>query len=617
MHTAPTRHLHTMPFGPVVLSDDTVLFRLWAPSAKSVDLCLENDGMQNFYSMDMLPGRWFQKQVAPATKNSHYRFRIDSNLLVPDPASRAQLDDIHGPSLVIDPADFPWQDGMWLGKPWEETIIYEIHTGTFCPEGTFAGITKRLHYLAELGVTAIELMPVADFPGSRSWGYDGALLFAPDTAYGSPHELKQLIETAHSMGIMVFLDVVYNHFGPEGNYLHVYAGEAFFTEKHQTPWGAAIDFSGRHSRTVRDFFIHNALYWLEEYRFDGLRLDAVHAVFDDSQPHILEEIAASVRAGPGKARHIHLMLENDKNQSRYLSRDQNGVPNYYVSQWNDDLHHACHVLLTGEKAGYYADYADEPLHHLGRCLTEGFAYQGEPSRYRHHACRGEESRHLPPHSFVSFLQNHDQVGNRALGERLTTLTAEPLLRIAVALILLAPSPPLLFMGEEFGATTPFLFFCNLGEELTDRVTEGRRQEFAGFPEFSHPAARAAIPDPQASDTCHRSCLNWLEKECAKGQRFNSLYRKILTLRHSTIIPRLTGMQGGKARYQVINCGALQVAWVLGDGSLLQVAVNFTVKPVDNHPPLSGKRFYADSWSTQYPVDQHVLPPHSIAWFLDS
>ncbi len=605
-----------MPFGPLVLADDNVLFRLWAPSANSVNLCLENQGTHASYSMDTLPGGWFQKQIACVKQNALYRFHIDSNLLVPDPASRAQFDDIHGPSIVIDPADFPWHDDEWHGKPWEETIIYEIHTGTFSPEGTFAGITKQLHYLAELGVTAIELMPVADFPGTRNWGYDGALLFAPDRSYGSPNELKQLVQAAHGMGIMVFLDVVYNHFGPEGNYLHVYAGKAFFTQKHQTPWGAAINFSGRHSRTVRDFFIHNALYWLEEYRFDGLRLDAVHAIFDESEPHILEEIAASVRAGPGKTRQIHLMLENDNNQSRYLCRDQNGVPNHYVSQWNDDLHHACHVLLTGEKAGYYADYADEPLNHLGRCLTEGFAYQGEPSRYRHHVSRGEKSSHLPPQAFLSFLQNHDQVGNRALGERLTTLTAEPLLHIAAALTLLAPSPPLLFMGEEFGATTPFLFFCNFGEELIAQVTEGRRQEFAEFPEFSDPEAQAAIPDPQAIDTYHRSCLNWLEKECRKGHRFSTLYRKLLTLRHDNIVPRLAGTQGGKASYQTIEGRALRVAWILGDGSLLQVVVNFTVKSIDNHPPLSGERFYADSWSAQYPVGQHVVPAQSIAWFLD-
>lgn len=254
MHTDPARHIHTMPFGPLVLSDDKVLFRLWAPSANSVDLCLENDGNQNYYSMDILPGRWFQKQVAPVKKNSLYRFRIDANLLVPDPASRAQLDDVHGPSIVNDPADFLWQDDDWQGKPWEEAVIYEIHTGTFSSAGTFAGITERLHYLAELGVTAIELMPVVDFPGGRNWGYDGALLFAPDTSYGSPHDLKQLVQTAHMMGMMVFLDVVFNHFGPEGNYLYVYAREAFFTDKHQTPWGAAINFSGRNIRTVRDFF---------------------------------------------------------------------------------------------------------------------------------------------------------------------------------------------------------------------------------------------------------------------------------------------------------------------------------------------------------------------------
>lgn len=567
--------------------------------------------------MDILPEGWFQIQISPVGAGSLYRFRIDSDLLVPDPASRAQVDDIHGPSIVVDPTDFLWQDNDWQGRPWEETIIYEIHIGAFSPVGTFAGITERLQYLADLGVTAIELMPIADFPGERNWGYDGALLFAPDTSYGSPRDLKQLIQSAHSKGMMVFLDVVYNHFGPEGNYLYVYGKEAFFTERHRTPWGAAVNFDGMDSRTVRDFFIQNALYWLKEYRFDGLRLDAVHAIFDESCPDILEEIASSVRDGPGKSRHIHLVLENDNNEAHYLTRAHNDSPQYFVAQWNDDLHHACHVLLTGEQTGYYTDYADKPLHYLGRCLTEGFAYQGEPSPYRHQTCRGEKSSHLPPQAFVSFLQNHDQVGNRALGERLTALAPEPLLRIAVALVLLAPPPPLLFMGEEFGAKTPFLFFCDFGPDLACQVTEGRRKEFARFPEFADPTAQASIPDPEDIATYHRSCLKWLEKEDESGRRFHTLYKKLLSLRHSHIIPRLAGIHGGKARYQIIGSKALQASWRLTDGSLLQVVINFSGEPVDNRPTLSGKLLYTDPPTNRYSEDQHSVPPHSVAWFLNS
>lgn len=611
------RHKHTMPFGAELLADGNVLFRLWAPAASTVDLCLGNgDDSQDLHPMEPLHGGWFERKVSDVEIGSLYRFRINSDLLVPDPASRAQLHDIHGPSVLIDPTDFLWQDNGWRGRPWEEAVIYEIHTGTFSPAGNFAGIARRLEYLADLGVTAIELMPIADFPGKRNWGYDGALLFAPDTSYGSPHDLKQLIQAAHDMGIMVFLDVVYNHFGPEGNYLYVYGKDAFFTERHHTPWGAAINFYGRDSRTVRDFYIHNTLYWLEEYRFDGLRLDAVHAIFDHSSPDILEEIAFAVCNGPGKTRHIHLVLENDNNKVHYLNRDHDGSPQYFVAQWNDDLHHACHVLLTGEDTGYYMDYKDDSLCHLGRCLTEGFAYQGEQSPYRHNECRGNKSSHLPPQSFVSFLQNHDQIGNRAFGERLTMLALEPLVRITAALVLLAPNIPLMFMGEEFGAETPFLFFCDFGPDLASKITEGRRHEFSRFSEFSDPASQAAIPDPEALETYERSLLNWPDMADERACRFSDLYKKILTLRHTHIIPRLHGMQGGQAHYEIIGTKALHVSWLLGDGSRLQVLINFDGEPVVDLPELSGKLLYADPLTSHSSVDKQPLLPQSIVWFLD-
>ncbi len=317
---------------------------------------------------------------------SCYRFRIDGGLRVSDPASRYNPADVHGPSQVIDPCEFDWEDEGWRGRPWSEAVIYELHVGTFTLAGTFAGVKDRLDYLVDLGVTAIELMPVADFPGARNWGYDGVLPFAPESSYGHPEELKDLVQTAHQKGLMVFLDVVYNHFGPEGNYLHIYTPQ-FFSKRHSTPWGAAINFDGPGSRVVRDFFIHNALYWLTEYHFDGLRLDAVHAILDGSDPDILLELAEAVHRGPGKERHLHLVLENDQNAAHYFDRG-------YRAQWNDDIHHALHVLLTGETDGYYQDYADRPVGYIGRCLTEGFAYQGEPSSYRGGVPRGELSRDL-------------------------------------------------------------------------------------------------------------------------------------------------------------------------------------------------------------------------------
>ncbi|PYX83975.1 MAG: malto-oligosyltrehalose trehalohydrolase, partial [Acidobacteria bacterium] len=396
-----------------------------------------------------------------------------------------------------------WQDTKWLGRRWEEAVIYELHVGTFTPEGTFAAVEKRLPYLAELGVTAVELMPVADFPGSRNWGYDGVLPFAPDSRYGRPQDLKHLVQSAHRLGLMIFLDVVYNHFGPEGNYLHAYAPQ-FFTKRHHTPWGDAINFDGPDNRAVRDFFIENALYWLNEFNFDGLRLDAVHAIVDDSKPDILTELAGRARAQAGPGRHVHLVLENDDNAARYLRRGDR--PNYYDAQWNDDIHHSLHMIITGETDGYYADYAEAPVRHVGRCLTQGFDYQGELSKFRGGQKRGEPSRDLPLSAFVSFLQNHDQIGNRAFGQRLGSITDPRALRAAITVLLLAPSPPLLFMGEEFHAHTPFLFFCDFGGELAQAVTDGRRNEFARFARFSDPATRAQIPDPIAQETFERSKL---------------------------------------------------------------------------------------------------------------
>ena len=461
-------------------------------------------------------------------------------------------------SEVIDPSAYAWRDERWHGRPWAEAVIYELHVGTFSPEGTFAGVERRLDYLRDLGVTAIELMPIADFPGKRNWGYDGVLPYAPDAAYGRPEDLKRLVDAAHERGLMMFLDVVYNHFGPEGNYLNAYACE-FFTERHKTDWGAAINFDGAASRAVRDFFIHNALYWLEEYHFDGLRFDAVHAIVDDSQPHILVELAEAVRAGPAADRHIHLVLENDRNEARYLRYTDDGKPRHYNAQWNDDFHHAFHVLLTGEKDGYYSDYADPVTRHLGRCLAEGFAYQGEPSPFRDGKPRGEPSAELPPAAFVTFLQNHDQIGNRALGERLGALTRPERLRAATVAWLLAPARPMLFMGEEFAASSPFLFFCDFGPELAQAVTNGRRREFARFEQFSSREMQERIPDPNHPDTFERSRLDWQSLEGSRTRDVaRALPRPSSRCVRKHIVPRLPDMRGHSGRYTVIADGALLV-----------------------------------------------------------
>jgi maltooligosyltrehalose trehalohydrolase len=415
----------------------------------------------------------------------------------------------------------------------------------------------------------VELMPLADFPGRRNWGYDGVLPFAPDSAYGAPDDLKRFVDGAHRRGLMVLLDVVYNHFGPEGNYLHLYAPQ-FFTDRHATPWGAAIDFDGPASRAVRDFYVHNALYWVEEFRFDGLRLDAVHSIADDSGEHIVEEIARALRRHAG-GRHLHLVLENDRNEARYLARDARGRAVLADAQWNDDLHHALHVLLTGETDGYYADYGSRPLELLGRCLAEGFAFQGEPSPFRGGERRGEASAALPPSAFVIYTQTHDQIGNRAFGERLAALADGEALRQALALVLLAPAVPMLFMGEEWGARSPFLFFCDFGPELAAAVTRGRREEFSRFARFGH-AAQAAIPDPNDERTFRASKLPWQQRDDAPHAAWHAFVAGLLATRVAHIVPHLGGSaRGGRHR---VDGQLLQVDWTLADGARLHAVANF-------------------------------------------
>jgi len=524
------RYYHRMPFGASVQDDGRVDFRLWAPGATRVDLCLDEHSVEAILPMTREADGWFSLAPEQAAPGNHYRYRIDGGLRVPDPASRFQPEDVHGPSQVVDPRSWRWTDLDWRGRPWEETVIYELHVGTFSAEGSFAAVMERLNYLADLGVTAIELMPIADFPGVRNWGYDGVLPFAPDSSYGRPEDLKALIQAAHGKGLMVFLDVVYNHFGPDGNYLHLYAPQ-FFTEHHQTPWGAAVNFDGPGSETVRRFFIHNAIYWLEEFHFDGLRLDAVDTIIDDSCPDILEELATAVHQRPGRARHVHLVLENDNNSVRYLSRDESGRPQHYTAQWNDDIHHAAHNLLTGESDGCYADYDDRPVWYLGRCLAQGFGYQGEPSVYRDGAARGTPSKTLPSTAFVSFVQNHDQAGNRPFGERIGSLSDPQHLRAVVSLLLLAPAPPLLFMGEEFAARQPFCFFCDFGPELAAAVSAGRRRGFARFKGFADLIGVASLPEPNDPATFHQSKLEWDGLSDAPHVDWLRFYRDLLKLRH--------------------------------------------------------------------------------------
>jgi maltooligosyltrehalose trehalohydrolase len=552
-------------------------------------------------------GGWHELVVPDAPAGSRYAFRIDGGLVVPDPASRSNPDDVDGPSMVVDPQAFDWQDGDWRGRRWEEAVVYELHVGSFTPEGSYAGVESRLDHLAGLGVTAIELMPLADFPGRRNWGYDGVLPFAPDAAYGTPDDLKRLVQAAHARGLMVLVDVVYNHFGPHGNYLSAYA-PGFFTSDIETPWGAAIDFRGGDARPVRDFFIHNALYWIEEFHVDGLRLDAVHAIVDPSQPDILEEIATAVHEGPGRERRVHLVLENHDNAAHRLG-DGAGR---YDAQWNDDQHHAFHVLLSGETDGYYGDFAKEPLAQLGRCLATGFAYQGEASDYAGGTPRGEPSAHLPPSCFVPFIQNHDQIGNRAFGDRMTSLARPEALRAAVEVLLLAPQPPLLFMGEEWGARTPFPFFCDFTGPLAEAVTEGRRREFARFARFADPAARTAIPDPGAESTFMSARLDWSELARAEHYAWLRLYRQLLRLRQERVVP-LFGGAAAAGSFERFGATGLDVRWQRAGAPAYRLRANLGSAPLAVDAQPAGMTVYASPGADPGATS---LPAWSVIWSLE-
>ncbi len=559
-----------MPFGCALLPQGGARFRLWAPSLSSVDLELRkrrSDSVSR-HSLRRTDG-WHEAEVADAAAGDSYLFIVQSSigtLSVPDPASRSNPLGVHAASTIVDPCAYEWQATEWRGGSWPDAVLYELHVGAFSPAGTFAAAAERLADLKQLGVTGVQIMPVAAFPGARNWGYDGVLQFAPAGCYGSPDELKTFVDAAHALDLMVLLDVVYNHFGPEGNYLHAYCPE-FFNTARRTPWGAAINFDGPGSRTVRDFFVHNALHWIEEYRFDGLRLDAVHAMHDGSDPHIVAEIAAAIRAGPGRDREVHLVLENNANQARYLHRDAAGHALIAAAQWNDDSHHALHVLLSGESDGYYADYRQDPLQKLGRSLAEGFAYQGEHSLYRDRP-RGEPSGELPPAAFVGFLQNHDMIGNRARGDRLDRFADARLIPAAYVCLLLAPQVPMLFMGEEFAASTPFMFFCDFGAELAASVAAGRRREFERFAAFEGPAAVAGIPDPNDEATFERSKLRWQERLAPPHKERLQLVRELLTLRRRYLAPLLSGGSGAgrckiTGQFAVIDA-VLRVEWQMGE-----------------------------------------------------
>ena len=514
--TAPDR----WPLGATYLGQGRCRFLVWAPKARQVELCLVHPEPR-VVPLDALERGYFHAVVEGVEPGARYLYRLDQSRQRPDPASRYQPEGVHGPSQVIDRA-FPWEDQDWQGLPLRDYILYELHVGTFSQQGTFDGVIPHLDELARLGVTVIELMPVGQFPGTRNWGYDGAYCFAAQDSYGGPDGLRRLVNACHRRGLGVALDVVYNHVGPEGNYLGDFGH--YFTDRYRTPWGAAINFDDRHSDEVRRYFIENALGWVTDFHIDSLRLDAVHAIFDESARPFLRELGEAVHQRAERLnRRVTVIAESNKNDARHAEACELGGFGL-DAQWNDDFHHALHVLLTGEQSGYYADFGG--VGHMAKAMAEGFVYDGQFSVYRGRR-HGVSSRHLPPERFVVCSQNHDQVGNRALGDRLGALACHESQKLAAGVVLLSPYVPLLFMGEEYGETAPFLYFVSHSDAaLIEAVRRGRREEFASF------AWSADLPDPQHQGTFHRSMLDRRLLRQAWHAALWEYYRELIRLRKS-------------------------------------------------------------------------------------
>jgi maltooligosyltrehalose trehalohydrolase len=554
----------TRPVGAVPTAAG-VEFRVWAPTSRQVEVVLESAGGAA-YPLEREPGDdgWFSGRLSAATPGDRYRLRLDGEHSYPDPLSRSQPDGVHGASQIIDHSGFAWTDADWAGRPLDELVIYELHVGTATPDGTFDALVERLPDIAALGATAIEIMPVAEFAGERNWGYDGVYLFAPSRAYGGADALRRLVDAAHGHGLAVILDVVYNHFGPEGNYLPAVSGGRIFTERHHTPWGAAVNYDDDGAAAVRAIVLANVTEWVRDYHIDGLRLDAAHAIVDSSEPHILAEIAAAARAAADRP--VVVIAEDERNERRLLLPPAAGGLGI-DAVWADDLHHSLRRLLAGDDEGYFSGYAGTTAE-LARTLRQGWLYEGDvyaPTG----APRGTSSAGLEPPAFVHCIQNHDQVGNRALGERLHHQIEPAAYRAVSALLLLAPYTPLLWMGQEWAASAPFLYFTDHPSKLGRLVTRGRREEFSGFAAFSEPARRRAIPDPQAPDTFARSRLDWDERDREPHAGVLRLYQELLALRSS----RAALLSRGRDDWNVhaLSDGALALLRTSGEEALLLVA----------------------------------------------
>ncbi len=532
--------------GATYLGDGRCFFRVWAPHAEKVAVHLTTPRERT----EMLlrgEGGYHQREVTDVEPGSLYKYVLDAKKELPDPASRYQPEGVHGPSQVTGPGDFSWTDGYWFGPARHKLVFYELHVGIYTPEGTFTAVIPHLKRLRELGITALELMPVAQFPGSRNWGYDGVFPFAVQNTYGGPDGLKQLVNACHECGLAVFVDVVYNHLGPEGNYLRYFG--PYFTGRYRTPWGDAVNFDGPGSDEVRRFFIANALYWLQEFHIDGLRLDAVHAITDKSAYPFLEELSSAVRRQAEKlGRRIYVIAESDLNDPRII-RPATAGGFGIDGQWTDDFHHALHALLTKEESGYYQDFVK--LEHMARAFREGYVYTGQYSAYRRRR-HGRLPLLCTASQFVVFTQNHDQVGNRAFGRRLSTMLSFEGLKLAAGVMLLSPFTPLLFMGEEYGETAPFQYFTSHSDpELVEKIRRGRQEEFAAF------KWEGTLPDPQDETTFLRSRLNHGLRRQGQHRVLYEFYRLLLHLRRE--IPALADLN--RKSLEATVCGRGQVLFV--------------------------------------------------------
>jgi maltooligosyltrehalose trehalohydrolase len=555
------------PLGASPLPDAQVAFHVWAPRCRSLEVEIVPAAGPPVRVPATRDAEGYHEAVVRGGAGLRYRYVLDGERVRPDPAARALPEGVHGVAEVVDMGAFVWSDAGWRGRPLDEYVLYELHVGTFTPEGTFDGVIARLPDLRALGVTAIELMPVASFPGDRNWGYDGVGLYAPQQSYGGPEGLARLVDACHEQGLCVVLDVVYNHLGPEGNYLAEFG--PYFTDRHRTPWGDAVNFDGPDAGPVRRFFVENAVRWVTEFHVDGLRLDAIHGIVDDSAVHILRELNDAVqRAARRAGRAVHVIAESDLNERRVIERASRGGYGL-AAQWSDDFHHALHALLTGERSGYYADFGR--VEQLAKAYTDGFVYTGERSVHRGRP-HGTPSRDLPGERFVVFAQNHDQVGNRARGERLTALVPFEALKAAAAAYLLAPALPLLFMGEEYGEPAPFLYFTSHGDPaLASAVSVGRREEFKAF------GWQGEVPDPQDPDTFERSILDWTLAAEEPHASLRACYRALLELRREE--PALGPRGKDRVAARAIGDRAIAVIRRAARGQAF-VLVNLGEAPVD-------------------------------------